>query len=82
MNHPIPVAALVEDRHCRCPCGAVAQQHYGLCHRCQAAAIWRHKTTRTGRRVTPSWIQAETAKARFFARVTSLLQILSKRAAS
>lgn len=50
MNHPILVAALVEDRRRRCPCGAVA----------------------------PSWTHAGTAKARLFARVPSLLQIIGK----
>ena len=44
MNHPILIAALVEDRRRRCPCGAVAQQPYGLCRECQAAAIWRRET--------------------------------------
>jgi hypothetical protein len=30
--HPILVAALAEDRPRRCPCGAVTQQPYRLCH--------------------------------------------------
>ncbi len=79
MNHPILIAALVEDRRRRCPCGAAAQQQpYGLCRECQAVAVWRRETTRTSRRATPSWTHAGTAKARFFARAASLLQIISK----
>ena len=48
MNHPILVAALAEDRRRRCPCGAVAQQPYGLCRECQAVAVWRRKTAGRG----------------------------------
>ena len=82
MNHPILIAALVEDRRRRCPCGAVAQQPYGLCRECQAAAVWRRETARTSRRATPIWTHAGTAKARLFARAASLLQIISKGAES
>ena len=82
MNHPILIAALAEDRRRRCPCGAVAQQPYGLCRECQAAAVWRRETTRTSRRATPGWTRAGTVKARLFARVASLLQIISKGAES
>ena len=82
MNHPILIAALAEDRRRRCPCGAVAQQPYGLCRECQAVAVWRRETARTSRRATPNWTHAGTAKARLFARVASLLQIISKGAES
>ncbi len=82
MNHPILIAALVEDRRRRCPCGTVAQQSYGLCRECQAAAVWRRETTPTGRRATLSWTHAVTAKAWLFARVASLLQLISKGAES
>ena len=54
MNHPILVAALAEDRRRRCPCGAVAQQPYGLCRGCRAAAVWRHETARSSRRAAPT----------------------------
>jgi len=47
MNHPILIAALVEDRRRQCPCGAVAQQPYGLCRECQAVTVWRRDTERT-----------------------------------
>ena len=82
MNHPILIAALVEDRRRRCPCGAVAQQPYGLCRECQAVAVWRRETARTSRRAAPNWTHAGTVKARLFARVASLLQIISKGAES
>ena len=82
MNHPILIAALVEDLRRRCLCGAVTQQPYGLCGGCQAAAIWRRETTRTSRRATPSRTLARAAIARLFARVTSLLRIIGKGAES
>ena len=78
MNHPILVAALAEDRRHQCPCGAVAQQPYVLCRECKAVAVWRYKTARTRHRIAPTRTSARTAKARLFARVASLLQIISK----
>ena len=78
MNHPILIAALVEDRRRRCPCGAVTQQPYGLCRECQAVAVWRCETARTRRRAAPTWTRAGTVKARLLARAASLLQIISK----
>jgi hypothetical protein len=82
MNHPILITALVEDLRRRCPCGTVAQQPYGLCCGCQAAAIWQGETTQISRRATPSRTQAGTAKAWLFARVATLLQIISNGAES
>ena len=82
MNHPILIAALVEDRRHQCPCGTFAQQPYGLCRECQAVAAWRRETTRTSRRASPSWTHAGTGKAHLFARVASLLQIIGKGAES
>ena len=82
MNHPILIAALVEDRRRRCPCGAVAQQPYGLCRECQAVAVWRRETERTRRRGAPNWTRAGILKARLFARMGSLLQIIGKGAES
>ena len=78
MNHPILVAALAEDRHRQCPCGAIAQQSYGLCRECQAVAVWRFETAQTRRRAAPTWTRAGTVKARLLARAASLLQIISK----
>jgi hypothetical protein len=74
--HPILVAALAEDQHRRCPCGAVTQQPFRLCRNCrrQSAEMQDHATT-------PSW-QSPLARlfrnARPFARVLSLLQSISK----
>jgi hypothetical protein len=81
MNHPIPVAALAEDRRRRCPCGAVPQQPYGLCRECHATAVWRHKTERASRNAATHWTHARTARA-WLARVASLLQVISKGAES
>ena len=78
MNHPILIAALVGDRRRRCPCGAVAQQPYGPCRECQAAVVWRSTTARTNRRAAPNRTHAGSAMTRFFARVASLIQIISK----
>ena len=78
MNHPFLIAALIEDRRHRCPCGTFAQQPYGLCRECQAAAAWRRETTRTSRRASFSYTHAGTGRAHLFARVASLLQIIGK----
>ena len=78
MNHPILIAALVEDRRRRCPCGAVAQQPYGLCRECQAVAVWRRETERTRHRSAPGWTLARTLKARLLAQAASLLQFIDK----
>ncbi len=82
MDHPILIAALAEDRHHQCPCGAVTQQHYGPCRDCQAGAVWRRETTRTRRRATFKWTRSGIAKARLFARASSLLQAITKGAES
>ena len=63
MNHQILVAALAEDRRRRCPCGAVAQQPYGLCREYQAVAGWRRETKRTRRRGDPNWTHTGTLKS-------------------
>ena len=78
MSHPILIAALAEDRRRWCPCGAAAQQRYGLCRTCRTVAVWRHETEQTRRHGTPEWTQAGTLTARLLARVASLLQIISK----
>jgi hypothetical protein len=82
MNHPILIAALVEDRRHQCQCGVVAQQPYRLCRECQAVAVWRHKPTQTSRRATSARTHVGTTKARLFARVASLLQAITKGAES
>jgi hypothetical protein len=82
MNHPILIAALVEDRCRRCPCGAVARPPYGLCRECQAVALWRRESERTRHRGAPTWTPVRTLKARLLAQAASLLQIISKGAES
>ncbi len=82
MNYPILVGPLAEDSWRWCPCGAIAQQRYGLCRECQTVAVWRHETSRTMRRAIPSWTRARTAKARLFTRVASLLHLISGKAES
>jgi hypothetical protein len=82
MNHPILIASLVEDQRRRCPCGAVTRQPFGLCRECEAAAVWQRETARSNRRAAARTTYARTRKARLFARVTSLLQILGKGAES
>jgi hypothetical protein len=78
MNHPILIAALVEDRRRRCPCGVVAPQPYGLCRECQAVAVWRCEGGQSSRRAAPHMTRAGSGRARLFARVASLLQIVGK----
>ena len=82
MNHPILLAALAEDRRRQCSCGAVTPEPYGTCRECQAAAVSRHETARSSLRVAPCWTHAGFVKARLFARVASLLQIIGKGAES
>ena len=82
MSHPILVAALAEDRRPCCPCGAAAQQRYGLRRQCRAVAGWRRETQQARRHGALDWTCAGTRKARFLARVASLLQIISKGAES
>ncbi len=80
--HPILITALAEDRRRRCPCGAVAQQSYGLCRACRAVAVWRQETSQTRGRAILGWTRAKAGKARLFARVASLLQLASGKAES
>ena len=82
MSHPILVAALAEDRRRCCPCGAAAQQRYGLSRECRAVAVWRHETEQTRRHGALNWTHAGTLKVRLLARAASLLQIISKGAES
>jgi hypothetical protein len=82
MSHPILVAALAEDRRRCCPCGATAQQRYGLCRECRAVAVCRRETRQARRHGAPDWTRAGTLKARLFAWVASLLQIIGKGAES
>ena len=82
MNHPILIAALVEDRRRQCPCRTVASQTDGLCRECKAVVVWRRETERTRRRGAPNWARAGTPKTRLLAWVASLLQLVGKGAES
>jgi hypothetical protein len=43
--HPVPL-----DNWCwRCPCGARADDMYGICRKCQARTAWRRRTMRPRR---------------------------------
>ena len=57
---------------------AVTQEPNGMCRGCRAAAASRHETARSSRRSASRWTPAGNAKARLFARVASLLQIICK----
>ena len=39
----------LDDWSWRCPCGARAEEKYGLCRKCRARAAWRRRTTRPRR---------------------------------
>jgi hypothetical protein len=74
------ITVLAEDRRRQCPCGAVAEQPYGLCRKCHARMIWRRKTTRATRRAARR--QAAGHGARLLACAMSLLRTASKGAES
>jgi hypothetical protein len=82
MNHPILIAALVEDQRRGCPSGALAPQSYGLCRVRQAVAAWRRETQRTRRHEAADSARPGNLKARLLTRVASLLQIIGKGAES
>jgi hypothetical protein len=44
-HHPSPS---LEDWRMRCPCGARAEQAYGLCRKCRARANWLRRRARRG----------------------------------
>jgi hypothetical protein len=81
MNHPMLVAALAEDRRRQCSCGAVTQAPNGMCRGCRVTAVARHETARSSHRAS-RWATAGIAKARLFAWVESLLQLIGKGAES
>ena len=80
MSHPVLIAALAEDRYHQCPCGAVAQQPRDPCRKCRAAAVLRRESARASRRSATGHARGEFTQARLLAWITSLLQIISKRA--
>ncbi len=78
MSHPILIAALAEDRHRQCPCGAVAQQPCGPYRKCQTAVLWRRESACGSRRTATDYVRAGLTKARLRTWITPLLQIISK----
>lgn len=80
MNQPRLIAALADDRHRQCPCGAVAERPDRLCRKCRARLLWRRKTTRTSRRAARRLAahQAHEEGTRIFASAMALLQAISK----
>jgi hypothetical protein len=76
--HPILVAALAEERHRRCLCGAVTQQSYRLrggCRHGQHLDVHDHATSPSRRYPLHA---RHILNAPLFARVVSLLQDASK----
>jgi hypothetical protein len=73
--HPILVAALVEDRHGHCPCGAVTQQTYRVCRHGRHLDVLDHGTAPSRRYPLSA---RHILKAPLFARVVSPPQNASK----
>ena len=82
MSHPILVAALAEDRAPAVPLRGDCSAALRPVPQCRAAAIWRRETEQTRPPVRSRLNTRLSPKARLFARVTSLLQIISKGAES
>jgi hypothetical protein len=74
--HPILVAALAEDQHRRCACGAVTQQPYRLCHGCRRQRLEMQDYATTPSRYAP--LARLFRNAWPFARMLSLLQSISE----
>jgi hypothetical protein len=74
--HPILVAALAEDRHQRCSCGAVTQQPHCLCRGCRRECLEMQDHATAPSRRSP--LNAHLFRnATPFACVRSLLQSIS-----
>jgi hypothetical protein len=83
MTQPRLIAALADNRHRLCPCGAVAQRPDRLCRKCRARMLWRRKTTRTSRRAARRLTARQAHEGtRILASATALLQAISKGAES
>jgi hypothetical protein len=74
--HPILVAALAEDQHWRCPCGVATQQPHRQCGGCPRQCLEMQDHAFAPSRYSP--LVRLFRNARPFARVLSLLQIISK----
>jgi hypothetical protein len=44
-HHPTPL----EDWRLQCPCGARAENAYGICRKCRARLTWNRRKARTPR---------------------------------
>ena len=82
MNYPMLVAALAGDRRRQCSCGAVTQKPNSMCRGYREAAVSRHEAARSSRCDASRRTSSGIAKARLFAWVASLLQIIGKGAES
>ena len=79
MNHPRLIAALADDQHRQCPCGALAERPDRLCRKCHARMLWRRKTTRTSRRAARRLTAHQAHEGtRIFASALALLQAISR----
>jgi hypothetical protein len=74
--HPILVAALNEDQHRRCRCGAITQLPYRLCHGCRRQRLVMQDPIAPSRR--PPLNTGLFRNAPPFAWVLSLLQSVSR----
>lgn len=78
MHNLALIVALTEQRRRQCPCGAVAEQRFGLCRKCQARNAWRRKTTPSHRKATRGRPARRTRKvARFFGGMFTLFTTVS-----
>jgi hypothetical protein len=79
MNQPHLIAALADDRHRQCPCGALAERSDRLCRKCHARMLWRRKTTRTSRRAARRLTAHQAHEGtRILTSAIALLQAISK----
>jgi hypothetical protein len=79
MNQPCLIAALADDRHRQCLCGALADRPDRLCRKCHARMLWRRKTTRTSRRAARRLAAHQAHEGtRIFASAIALLQAINK----
>jgi hypothetical protein len=77
MNQSHLIAALADDRHRQCPCGAAAERPDRLCRKCHARMLWRRKTTRTSRRAARRLAALQAHEGtRIFASAMALLQVI------
>ena len=79
MNQSRLIAALADDRHHQCPCGALAERPDRLCRKCHARMLWRRKSMRTNRRAARRLTAHQAHEGtRIFASAMALLQAISK----